>query len=204
MRWLLVGVIVLLFILPFAAFNDAFLRLGVRIAAAPTPSWFTGGIIALLLALDVVLPVPSSVLNTAAGALLGLWKGAMACWLGMTAGCFLGYELGSHGARRLARRVAGPDELERVSKMVTRKGNWVIIVFRAVPVLAEASVIFAGMTRMPLRQFALPITLSNLGISLAYAAVGAYSVGLESFVLAFAGALLLPAIAIGIAHLSGR
>ena len=57
---------------------------------------------------------------------------------------------------------------------------------------------------MPLRQFTLLVALSNLGLSLAYAAVGAYSVGRESFVLAFAGALLLPAIALGIARISGR
>jgi uncharacterized membrane protein YdjX (TVP38/TMEM64 family) len=61
--------------------------------------------------------------------------------------------------------------------------------------LAEASVLFAGISGMPLAQYLLLSTLSNLGISAAYAAVGALSATVNSFLLAFAGSILLPLVA---------
>jgi membrane protein DedA with SNARE-associated domain len=76
-----------------------------------------------------------------------------------------------------------------------------IVICRAVPVLAEASVLFAGVTRMPFRRFLLLAGLSNLGIAVTYSAVGAYALEAESFLLAFAGAIILPGIAMLVAHL---
>ncbi len=70
--------------------------------------------------------------------------------------------------------------------------------FTPVPVLAEASVLFAGMSKMNFRRFLIISTLSNLGISIVYAAVGAYSVSENSFLLAFAGAIIIPAVAKGV------
>jgi membrane protein DedA with SNARE-associated domain len=71
----------------------------------------------------------------------------------------------------------------------------VIVITRPVPVLAEASVLFAGMSRMPTGQFMLLTMLSNLGISAVYAAVGAFSANANSFLLAFAGSILIPLVA---------
>ena len=60
----------------------------------------------------------------------------------------------------------------------------------------DLSVLFAGISRMPRRRFVLLVTLSNIGISGLYATVGALALSLDSFLLAFVSALLLPAIAI--------
>ncbi|MEZ5395647.1 MAG: hypothetical protein R2724_22920 [Bryobacterales bacterium] len=48
---------------------------------------------------------------------------------------------------------------------------------------------------MPLGRFVLLTALSNLAIALVYAAVGAYALEANSFLLAFAGAIVLPGIA---------
>ena len=64
---------------------------------------------------------------------------------------------------------------------------------RPIPVLAEASVLGAGLSRLPFRRFALLTTLANLGIAAVYSAAGAFAAGTGSLLLAFAGALLLPA-----------
>ena len=66
---------------------------------------------------------------------------------------------------------------------------------RPVPVLAEASCLFAGASRMAWGRFAMLASLANLGISLAYAAAGASAASKESFLLAFAASIALPAIA---------
>jgi membrane protein DedA with SNARE-associated domain len=63
-------------------------------------------------------------------------------------------------------------------------------------VLAEASVVFAGLVRANYGRFLRLTVTSNLGIAAGYAAVGAYSRRLDtySFLIAFLGALLLPGI----------
>ena len=77
---------------------------------------------------------------------------------------------------------------------------------RPIPVLAEASVIFAGIVRRPFSRFLSLTTWSNAGIALGYAAIGAYSMRVDSFLWHFIGAIVVPAIAMlaGRLWLSGR
>ncbi|MFP2910635.1 hypothetical protein ACLESD_37460 [Pyxidicoccus sp. 3LFB2] len=77
-----------------------------------------------------------------------------------------------------------------------RPGPWFLLVCRAVPVLAETSVVFAGTSRMPPRRFFTVCALSNLGVSATYAALGATAAQLESFLLLFAGMVLVPGLAL--------
>lgn len=154
-----------------------------------------------LLAADIVLPVPSSLISTACGSLLGFWGGMFVSWVGMTAGCVVGYFIGSSAGAGTVNYLAGERELARVSRVAERHGPWVIILFRAVPVLAEVSAMFAGVCRMPLWRFVGISALSNLGISAAYAWVGSAAADANSFLLAFVGALVFPAIPWGLARL---
>ena len=62
--------------------------------------------------------------------------------------------------------------------------------------LAEGSVIFAGASRMPRRSFFTVTALANLGVSATYSAVGASAARAGSFLLLFAGMVLLPALAL--------
>jgi hypothetical protein len=73
---------------------------------------------------------------------------------------------------------------------------------RPVPVLAEASVIFAGLVGAPYGRFLALTSLSNLGVAMGYAAFGSFSMSVDSFLLAFLGALLIPGIVMGIAKLT--
>lgn len=197
LRWALLWLAALaLILIPFFLLEERVERLPDLIANWQAGRWIAGGAIAGLLALDILLPVPSSVLSTAAGAMLGFVPGAFASLIGMTAGCVLGHWLG----RRSAQRFIDAGELARVSKASSRLGPWVVVVFRAVPVLAEASVFFAGVTGMPRGRFLTLAAASNLGISAVYAAVGAYAVKAESFLLAFAGAIIVPLVAMLIAR----
>ncbi len=155
--------------------------------------WPVACVITALLAADILLPVPSSILSTASGALLGFVPGVAATWLGMTAGCGIGYWLGS---RTNGAKLLGPVELDRVRRARERFGDWMLIVFRAVPVLAEASVFFAGLTAMPRTRFLALCSASNLGIAIVYSAAGAFFAGSDSFLWAFGAALGLPAVAL--------
>ena len=154
----------------------------------------TALVLGTLLASDVLLPIPSSLVSTAAGGLYGLWPGTLLSVAGMTLSCAFGYWLGASAGRHAASRLVGKRELARLEEMNQRCGDWMIVVARSIPVLAEASTFLAGISRMQPRRFLLLSVCSNLGISLVYAAIGVYAVYINSFIWAFAGAILVPVI----------
>jgi uncharacterized membrane protein YdjX (TVP38/TMEM64 family) len=150
-------------------------------------------VISFLLAADIFLPVPSSIVSTGSGYLLGFLNGSLASFAGMTIGCVIGYFFAINSRKAL--QWIGQDNFDRLEKFFQRSGAWAIVLARPIPVLAEASVLFAGISRMKFSRFMIASTFSNLGISIVYATVGAYSVSINSFLLAFSGAIIIPAIA---------
>ncbi|MBL8239307.1 MAG: VTT domain-containing protein [Bryobacterales bacterium] len=183
--WLVVGVLALILI-PFLLWEEFFNGLAARLMTEYRGAWWLPPAIAGLLAGDVFLPVPSSILSTASGVLLGFAAGAVTNTVGMTLGCWLGYRAG-----RMAR---GRSDAS-LEALWVRHGEWTLLLTRAVPVLAEAAVLFAGMTGMPMRRFLVLTTLANVGIGTLYAAVGAFAMEWNSFFGAFVGSLLVPALA---------
>ncbi len=90
---LLVSVVLLVVVAPFLAFGPQ-LEGAVSdwLAARPDP-WILAGAVVGLLAVDILLPIPSSVVGTLAGAELGVFGGMAATWLGLTLGAIIGYYL---------------------------------------------------------------------------------------------------------------
>jgi uncharacterized membrane protein YdjX (TVP38/TMEM64 family) len=202
MRWaLLWGLLIGLVLLPFVFFEAPLNALAIRITHSGTSRSVAAGSIFALLALDVFLPVPSSIVATGAGVILGFAEGTAIVWGGMMAGCLIGYGTGI-GAAATARWIVGRDNLVRAEALMRRYGELALVLCRPVPVLAEASVVFAGIVGTPFVRFAALTASSNLGIALGYAAFGAFSMRLDSFLVAFLGALLLPGIALGISRLT--
>jgi membrane protein DedA with SNARE-associated domain len=201
MRWLTLSlVVVALILIPFFLFEDWFLALAEELSSGRASKWYTAVAISGLLASDVVLPIPSSVVSAGAGMLLGFSRGAAVIWLGMTVSCLIGYAIGASSANA-ARRFVGRDGLVRASALAESYGDLMLVVSRPVPVLAEASIIFAGVVRTPFRRFLAMTSAANLGVAAGYAAIGAYSMKVESFLLAFAGALAVPGLAMLVARL---
>lgn len=196
LRWAVLFLsLVSLIILPFVLFEtpvDRFIDWAIdALPGAP----YLAALMTAALALDVILPVPSSLVNAAAGAALGFALGTLVCWFGMTLGCLFGYWIGATGGTGLILRVLGEKELVRAESLATRIGKPALIAMRAVPVLAEASTIAAGATRYPFWRFVAVTGLANLGVAAAYAGVGAFAWSLNSLLLAFLGAVGIPVLA---------
>ena len=192
MRWALLWVVLIgLVLLPFLLFEPQFNALAEHVTRSGMSRLMVAAVVFALLALDVFLPVPSSIISTAAGVFLGFAAGAAVVWGGMMVGALVGYAVGARGSGA-ARRLVGEDGLSRAAALARRYGDLTLVLCRPVPVLAEASVVFAGLVHAPFVRFARLIAISNLGIALGYAAFGAYSLRIDSFLVAFAGALLLP------------
>lgn len=199
-RWISVAVVLLsLILLPFAFFEESITHWS-EVALGGRPTALLAIVVAGLLAADVVLPVPSSIVNTASGALFGWTMGAVISWIGLMAGCMGGWALGRSVGRAGLLRFMGTIELSRAEAVAARFGNAALVVSRPIPVLAEASTLLAGACGVPLRRMMLLSALSNAGISVVYAGVGALSADGSSFLIAFAAAIALPGLAMAIAH----
>lgn len=96
-----------------------------------------------LLAADVLLPIPSSIVGTMLGARLGFGAGFLAAFAGMTSGQVLAYA----ASRWLLR--SRPGALPAAPTLA------VVFLSRPVPVLAEAVAIAAGAARVSWAQFLL-------------------------------------------------
>jgi membrane protein DedA with SNARE-associated domain len=203
LRWALIVTALLAFILiPFALFDEPLSAWTLRLIRENPRGAFA--IIAIALAADVFLPVPSSVVSTLAGTLLGFPQGLAASFAGMSAGSVLGYWFGATAGRAVIEKTVGSKDLDRVADLQQRFGGWSIVLSRPIPVLAEASVIAAGFTRMPFRRFLFLNALANLGISAAYAYTGATAADRDSFLLAFAGAIGIPALGLLLSQIYSR
>jgi membrane protein DedA with SNARE-associated domain len=200
MRWLTIALAVLaLIIIPFVLFEDRFNAAADALLRRDASRWYTATAVAGLLAADVFLPIPSSIVAAASGVALGFARGALAVWIGMTLSCGLGYAFGARAANA-ATRFIGDAGMARARFLASRYGDYALVLCRPVPVLAEASVIFAGIVRRPIGRFASLTSWANAGVAMGYAAIGAYSMRVDSFLLAFLGAMVVPAIAM----LAGR
>lgn len=192
---LLVFFALLIPVLPFLAIGP---WLEANIAAwldpPPPPLTIAAGTFAIL-STDVLLPVPSSLVSTVAGAQLGILPATIASWLGLSIGAILGFWLAKTCGRPLAERFAGADDLARIDLLSGQYGAWILVATRALPVLAEAAVLFLGATQLSWRRFLPPVLLSNLGIAAVYSALGHLARTQGELPLALAASIAVPLLA---------
>lgn len=173
LRWLLFTSIVLAAILvPFALFGVSITQWTEHVLTSERGAWSLGVIGALLLAGDIFLPTPSSVVSATLGALLGPFSGTLLSTAGMTLGVALGYVAGAVLGSGPTRRLVGAHDFDRLHALAERHGIFWLVICRPVPVLAEASVLVSGCARMHTGAVLGATTVANLGISTVYASLG--------------------------------
>jgi uncharacterized membrane protein YdjX (TVP38/TMEM64 family) len=132
------------------------------------------------------------VISTLGGWKLGVVGGTLASFAGLSIGAALGFALARRWGSRFAARFSRAGELERTQRIARQYGPAVLVLTRAVPVLAEASVLLMGVHNLPWRRFLPPVLLSNLGIALAYSAFGRVAQQHGWLPLALGAAIALP------------
>lgn len=188
LRRAMLPVLVLLAVLvPFLLFGD---RIGywtqatIEDAEDPTVALLA----ILLLAGDVFLPVPSSLVSLSAGGALGLWLGSAAIWTGMTLGCLVGWAAGRGLLAPVDRAIA----LQQKNQPTW--GVWSLILCRPIPVLAEMSVLVTAARGMGLWAHTMACGLANIPIAVIYAHFGAALLGDVPGALLFGAAVLVSAV----------
>ena len=160
-------------IVPFLIWGERLDALVPRLVADNTAQPLLGAIVALLLAADIVLPIPSSIVAFLSGQLLGFVPGALANFAGFTIGCLAGYAIGRFGGRPLAVAICGESDVMKLEQGFARWGKFSVLLMRGVPVLAEASIILAGVTRLGFARSMGLAAVPNVCLSVLFAWAGA-------------------------------
>ncbi len=172
---LMITAVLLIPIVPFLLWGEQIEQWVRDWSERPGSKLMTAGLVVATLGTDVFLPIPSSFVSTLAGARLGTVLATGASWIGMTVGATLGFAIARTWGRPLAERFSSADELNHMQQLSDRLGPSVLVFTRALPVLAEAAVLLAGVHRLTWRRFLPPVVLSNLGIAWAYSAFGSFA-----------------------------
>jgi membrane protein DedA with SNARE-associated domain len=83
------------------------------------------------------------------------------------------YELCARLGRRVAQRIATPEELERGHELFIQSGPWLVALSRALPILPEVIACMAGLTKMPRGLFLVSLACGSVPMGFIYAAIGA-------------------------------
>ncbi|MEM7356709.1 MAG: VTT domain-containing protein [Acidobacteriota bacterium] len=164
--------------------------LGLPLLTDPEP-WLAGGgaVAALvgigLLVVDVALPVPSTVVMLAHGALFGVALGTAVSLIGGLGAGLFGFYVGRRGGPLLARLV-DETERQRADALLSRWGDLAVIVSRPVPIVAEAVAILAGTSPMSWGRMALATLAGCLPAAALFAVAGATARAVDHSLLVFA------------------
>lgn len=161
--------------------------------------WQIALLVIVLLGIDVAVPIPSSVVCTAAGIFLGIPSGTLAAWLGLMLTVAASYLIGRY-ATRPAEAVIGPREFALLQRFHAKHGLWLLVAMRPVPMFAETSVLFAGIARLPPLPVMVATGLANLIVAGMYVILGAWGRQADAFLPAFGLSLLLSAIFMAVAR----
>jgi uncharacterized membrane protein YdjX (TVP38/TMEM64 family) len=167
----------------------------VPVLTDPDPVLDEGGVAAAaagvgLLVVDVVLPVPSSLVMLSHGALFGVVLGSVLSMVGAVGAALVGFAIGRRGGPALA-RVIPAAERDRADALLDRWGLVAVLVSRPVPMLAEAVAIVAGTSRMPAGKVAAGAALGAAPAAVLYAVAGALAASFVSGAIVFAAVIVI-------------
>lgn len=152
-------------------------------------------LVVLGLSLDLLLPIPSSVLSVWAVVSLGLVGGVAAIWIGLCVACVFGYWLGACSSPWVLKKFVKTKDMNEARNFSERYGVLALVLLRAVPVLAEASVLTAGVIKMPFYRFVRVTSAANAGIALVYGVVSQSMNAYTSFAGVVIASIAVPAAA---------
>ena len=179
--------------LPFLIWGEQFMQWFTGDAAIQwIRGWGAWGWLAVigLLVSDLFLPIPATPVMSAAGYLYGTLIGGLVSAAGSFAAGMAGYGLCRAFGRNIALRLAGEKELEEHHTLFQRSGPWLVAASRWLPLLPEVISCLAGLTRMPLRVFAVSLACGAVPMGFVFAAIGA--AGQDNPKLALALSVLVP------------
>ncbi len=133
---------------------------------------YVGGLVAMLLFLDLFIAIPTLTVTILSGFFLGYGYGAFAAGSGLMLAGICGYGLSyALGERILRFLVRDPLKRKEIQTAFDDYGFSMILLSRALPILPEVTACMAGTTRMGFPKFILAWSISTVP----YVMIAAYS-----------------------------
>jgi uncharacterized membrane protein YdjX (TVP38/TMEM64 family) len=193
--WILTGSLLVFFLASFGVMT----ALHVSFLEDPTAwmhdhggPWAAVAGVGLLIS-DVFLPVPSSLVMVAHGALFGVAVGTALSLLGSVGATVLGFYVGRRGGPLLARLVSDAEKA-RADAILKRWGMLAVLITRPIPLLAETTAILAGASPMGWGKMLLSALAGSAPAALLYALTGATAKSFSSGVVMFGVVMLIAAV----------
>jgi uncharacterized membrane protein YdjX (TVP38/TMEM64 family) len=166
--------------------------------------WRSGAAIMAGLVVDIFLPVPSSVLLTFAGRCFGSGGGAVIGWIGLTLSAGLGFYTSRWFGQPIVERFSSRQAVADIEFLNSKSGSWALVACRPLPILSEASVIYAGLSKLSGRKFWPPVMFANAVIASTYAVLGDYASRNQWFTTAVFASMVAPLIFVLIWKMRGQ
>ncbi len=167
-------IIVLLLLLSWSA--SIFLDLGFlersfyRLYSIPD-TWVFPVIVGAL-GIDIIFPIPSTIIYTIAGNLLGLWTGFLAIFSGMSVCSIAGYLLGRFSGKAFSKKILSIQERGRMEKWGTAGSRWLIMVSKGLPLMNETVCITCGFAKMGFVKYLAYSFAGTVPVAFVYAYLG--------------------------------
>jgi uncharacterized membrane protein YdjX (TVP38/TMEM64 family) len=114
-----------------------------------------------LLAADIVLPIPGSIVLSSGGIVTGWPVATVAGTAGLVLGSLVGYAACRAFGRRAFDRFVSPGEAGRFGTWLERYGPAAIILSRPVPMMSETLACLAGLSGMRWSRFAVAVIVGS-------------------------------------------
>ena len=157
-----------------------------------SPSWTAALLIIGFLAVDVLVPVPSSVIMLASGALFGGILGGVLSIIGSSTCAILAFQASRKVGRDKVVEWVGQKDYETFSTLMQKYGGYAVVLTRAVPLAMESVSFIAGLTKMKLKNFVLMSLLGYVPFAFLYSFAGASAKELSSTSTVLVLGFLLP------------
>lgn len=162
--------------------------------------WLTAGYVSSsligigLLIVDVLLPVPSTLVMTTLGTIHGILVGTLLSLIGNLGAAIFGFWLGRKSDGVIDRFLSTDDRMA-ASAFLNDWGEVGIILSRPIPILAESVAILAGTSpAISWTKLIRSTLLGALPASIVYAWAGAQALTVQSGLFVFGGVILLAAV----------
>jgi uncharacterized membrane protein YdjX (TVP38/TMEM64 family) len=139
----------------------------------------------VILASDIILPVPSSIVMFMNGLVLGV---VSAFFISLTASLLsslLGYYIGKKTSFN-TKDVDG-----KASRIISKYGNLALIVSRGIPILSESISYTAGFNKLKIKNYIIFNIIGYIPVCLIYSLFGAMGKGENMFLISFSLSILI-------------
>ncbi len=196
-NWAIIAVIFVAFAAVVNFLFEGVLHVSLLEEAKPfvtEPGVVSALVIVFLLAGDIVLPVPSTIVMVLSGALFGTMTGSLLSLIGSLLGNWIGFELMHRFGSALCGRFLNENQVRRMQPILDRFGSVAVMVSRPVPIMMETLSFLAGLARMPRRTFLAASLAGTVPICLLYAYAGSAAMEMKSVLPALFTIVCLPAV----------